>query len=302
MGKPDNGELPVAPGSQASVGTQQDVSSLLHPQVAASLNSTTSHDASSDVRRRLPSMKSPQEASSSSIDTTSGVLEDQTSRIISLLDVLRVLLTLIGVSCALSYYLTSGSSTLWGYHPWFADPAQVAQWWKGSIVLTPEQLLAFDGSDPAKPIYLAINGKIFDVSAGGHTYGPGGSYSVFAGRDATRAFVTGCFMEDRTGDLRGAETIYVPIDDPDEIITSGQRKIRAEQETRKARARVEKEVEKWQGFYQNHKKYFEVGKLKDVPQYDGPPPQLCEQALNGRPKRKNQKTHQRPEASGKPVH
>lgn len=302
MGTPDNGELPVAPGSQASVGTQQDVSSPLHPHVASSLNSTTSRDASSDVRRRQYPMKPLQEASSSSTDTTSAVLEDQTSRVISLLDVLRVLLTLIGVSCALSYYLTSGASTLWGYHPWFADPAQVTQWWKGSIILTPEELLAFDGSDTTKPIYLAINGKIFDVSAGGHTYGPGGSYSVFAGRDATRAFVTGCFLEDRTGDLRGAETIYVPIDDPDEIITSGQRKIRAEQEGRKARARVQQEVEKWESFYQNHKKYFEVGKLEDVPQYDGPPPELCEQAQKGRPKRKNQKTHQQPEASGKPVH
>ncbi|KIV97427.1 hypothetical protein PV10_01181 [Exophiala mesophila] len=302
MGKSDNSSRHVSAGSKANVDSHQDVSGPFLPHAPSSLNTTTSIDGSADIRRRQYSTKPPQHTSSPTIDTTSDGLEDQTSRVISLLDVLRVLITLIGVSCALSYYLTSGSSLLWGYHPWFANTAQVTQWWKGPITLTPEELLAFDGSDPTKPIYLAINGRIFDVSAGGHTYGPGGSYSVFAGRDATRAFVTGCFLEDRTGDLRGAEAIYIPIDDPDEIITSGERKIRAEQEARKARTKVQQEVEKWEKFYQNHKKYFEVGKLEAVPRYDGPPPELCKQAMKGRPKRKNQKTHQQPEASGKPVH
>lgn len=33
--------------------------------------------------------------------------------------------------------------------------------------LTVEELIKYDGSDPAKPIYLAIKGTIFDVSKGG---------------------------------------------------------------------------------------------------------------------------------------
>ncbi|KAF5206000.1 Membrane steroid-binding protein [Thalictrum thalictroides] len=53
--------------------------------------------------------------------------------------------------------------------------------------LTKEQLKQFDGSDSSKPIYVAIKGRIFDVSTGKSFYGPGGSYYMFAGKDASRA-------------------------------------------------------------------------------------------------------------------
>lgn len=257
----------------------------------------------SGARRRPQATKSsPDNNRSTRSDSPPDELEDQTSRIISPLDILRVIITLIGVSCAASYYLTSGASLYWNYDPWFTQPAKLAHWWQGPLQLTPQQLSVFDGSDPTKPIYLAINGKIFDVSAGRHTYGPGGSYEVFAGRDATRAFVTGCFLEDRTGDMRGAEEIYVPIDDPDEEITSAERKIRAERDRRKARDKVQAEVQKWENFYASSKKYFLVGELVGVPEYTGPPPKLCEPAQKGRPKRKNMKQNEPSEAPGKPVH
>ncbi|MBE7181334.1 MAG: cytochrome b5 domain-containing protein, partial [Terriglobus roseus] len=155
--------------------------------------------------------------------------EDDEKSGISGLDIVRIIVTLVGLSCALSYYLTSGSSLLWGYHAWFTNPSAVAQYFRGPVNLTPDELAKYDGSDETKPVYLAINGTIFDVSAGRNTYGPGGSYSVFAGRDATRAFVTGCFLEDRTPDLRGAEEIYLAIEDlEDEKLSSGERKTRAE--------------------------------------------------------------------------
>ncbi|MBA0839957.1 hypothetical protein Goarm_005641, partial [Gossypium armourianum] len=53
--------------------------------------------------------------------------------------------------------------------------------------LTPQQLIQFNGSDPSKPIYVAINGRIYDVTAGKSFYGPGGAYAMFAGKDASRA-------------------------------------------------------------------------------------------------------------------
>ncbi|EKM54802.1 uncharacterized protein PHACADRAFT_258917 [Phanerochaete carnosa HHB-10118-sp] len=52
---------------------------------------------------------------------------------------------------------------------------------------TLEQLKPYDGSDPSKPIYVAIKGTVFDVSRKRETYGKGGSYNLFAGRDASRA-------------------------------------------------------------------------------------------------------------------
>jgi predicted heme/steroid binding protein len=167
------------------------------------------------------------------------------------------------------------------------------------VNLTPSQLSTYDGSNPDLPIYLSINGTIFDVSAGRHTYGPGGSYSVFAGRDATRAFVTGCFLEDTTDDMRGAELIYVPVDDDEEVISSAERKTRAERERREARKKVQQEIQKWEDFYRNSKKYFEVGKLVGRGKHDGPPPELCESAMKSRPKRSRKKNTV--SAQGKPV-
>lgn len=256
----------------------------------------------SNARRRGPKpSSSPSKPTSSKTD---GDLEDTKSRIISPLDVLRVLLTLVFASCLLSYYLTSGKSLLFNYSPWFLNASKLTHWWSGPLLLTPAQLALYNGTDPSQPIYLAINSTIFDVTAGKHTYGPGGSYEVFAGRDATRAFVTGCFLEDRTGDLRGAERIYIPVeDDLDEDISNSARKLRAEKERREAKKKVLQEVNKWEEFYRNHKKYFEVGKLVGVDAYTGEAPTLCEPAEKGRPKRKNvnAKKNKKKDAPGKPV-
>ncbi|KAJ4834338.1 Bifunctional protein GlmU [Turnera subulata] len=52
---------------------------------------------------------------------------------------------------------------------------------------TASQLREYNGTDPSKPIYVAIKGRVFDVSTGKTFYGPGGSYEMFAGRDASRA-------------------------------------------------------------------------------------------------------------------
>ena len=57
-------------------------------------------------------------------------------------------------------------------------------------------------------VYLAIRGKVFDVSVGRNFYGPGGPYENFAGRDATRGLACGSFDEEMlTKDLEG------PLDD-----------------------------------------------------------------------------------------
>ncbi|KAJ3312980.1 hypothetical protein HDV04_002462 [Boothiomyces sp. JEL0838] len=106
---------------------------------------------------------------------------------------------------------------------------------QGEKVFTTKQLALYDGSDPNRPIYLAIKGRVYDVTAGANYYGKGGGYSFFAGKDATRAFITGCFQTHLTHDLRG--------------ITEEQMK----------------SLNSWIEIYENSDKYFYVGRVEHAP-------------------------------------
>ncbi|KAL3617876.1 Membrane-associated progesterone-binding protein 4 [Castilleja foliolosa] len=97
-------------------------------------------------------------------------------------------------------------------------------------LFTAEELALYNGSDHGLPILLGILGSVFDVSKGKSHYGPGGSYSHFSGRDASRAFVSGNFTGDGlTDNLHGLSSPEV------------------------------KSIVDWRGFY--FKTYIFVGKL-----------------------------------------
>lgn len=55
---------------------------------------------------------------------------------------------------------------------------------------TLEQLKEYDGIKSNGRILMGVLGRVFDVSNAAEFYGPGGPYSVFAGRDASRALAT----------------------------------------------------------------------------------------------------------------
>ncbi|KAK7354896.1 hypothetical protein VNO80_14138 [Phaseolus coccineus] len=53
-----------------------------------------------------------------------------------------------------------------------------------------QELALFNGSDEGLPVLLGILGSVFDVTKGKSHYGSRGGYNRFAGRDASRAFVS----------------------------------------------------------------------------------------------------------------
>ena len=72
---------------------------------------------------------------------------------------------------------------------------------------TPPDLLPNNGQN-GKPVYLAIRGRVFDVTSGRNFYGPGGPYENFAGHDASRGLACGSFDEDML-----TENLEGPLDD-----------------------------------------------------------------------------------------
>ncbi|KAI8368427.1 hypothetical protein EDC96DRAFT_574280 [Choanephora cucurbitarum] len=68
---------------------------------------------------------------------------------------------------------------------------------------TPLDLVPFDGHDQQKPILMAVNGSVYDVTRGRNFYGPEGPYANFAGRDASRGLAKNSFDEDMLVDPKG---------------------------------------------------------------------------------------------------
>lgn len=67
-----------------------------------------------------------------------------------------------------------------------ADPGS-----DGPVLFTTDRLSQYVGKEKGDKIYIAILGEVFDVTSGRKFYGPKRDYHHFAGRDASRAFITG---------------------------------------------------------------------------------------------------------------
>ncbi|KAJ4907521.1 Membrane steroid-binding protein 1 [Raphanus sativus] len=93
-------------------------------------------------------------------------------------------------------YLRARSSATVEVPP-VTQPVQVGE-------ITEEELKQYDGSDPQKPLLMAIKHQIYDVTQNRMYYGPGGPYALFAGKDASQALAKMSFEEkDLTWDISG---------------------------------------------------------------------------------------------------
>lgn len=163
------------------------------------------------------------------------------------IDLLRLLLGALCLVSFLSYWFTS--SLTWGYRGKWLDVNFLKFKAIGRYVhLDPQQLLLFDGTDSRLPIYVAVNGKVFDVSASRYLYQPKGSYHMFAGKDGARALVTGCLYkpDEITYDLRGLEEDEATWDT----------------------------LSQWQNYYESHPKYWYIGTVAHE-KLEGDPPAMC---------------------------
>ncbi|CAN6929235.1 unnamed protein product [Brassica oleracea var. botrytis] len=87
----------------------------------------------------------------------------------------------------------------------FKSPPQHSQ-----RLFSAEELALYNGTDETLPILLGILGSVYDVTKGKSHYGSGGGYNHFAGRDASRAFVSGNFTGDGlTDSLHGLSSSEV---------------------------------------------------------------------------------------------
>ena len=80
----------------------------------------------------------------------------------------------------------------------------------GIRLFTKNELAAHGPNGPLKPILLAVMGQVYDVNRAPEYYGPKGGYKFFAGRDGSRAYVTGEFDEKGlTDDLEGLSPLQI---------------------------------------------------------------------------------------------
>lgn len=186
---------------------------------------------------------------------------------IGLWGLVKFLLTTIVILMLTGKFVTG--SYLWEYDgKW----VQAKTYFLSKQQLFSERTLAqYDGSDPNKPLYIAIDGDVYDVSTNRLTYGPGGSYHIFAGKDAARAYATGCFQTHLTHDIR----------DLDEGELQG--------------------LAHWKKFFADHKTYLKVGTVKHVPiDPMSPIPEPCKSPTKSGDGNPAKEKNDRSEAKGQP--
>ncbi|KAG7661412.1 uncharacterized protein J8A68_005107 [[Candida] subhashii] len=152
----------------------------------------------------------------------------------NLIDILQILSGLLLLNAFLSWWFTS--TPTWGYEGKWINPSYLKHRFISPTLLnlSISELALYNGTDSSLPIYVAVNHRVYDVTAGTRMYGPGGPYNKLSGKDASRVYVTGCFMNpgELTYDLRGLD----------------------EKEIKEA-------LDGWVWFFENNERYWYVGEV-----------------------------------------
>ncbi|KAF9355319.1 hypothetical protein BGX26_006715 [Mortierella sp. AD094] len=192
-----------------------------------------------NVNKQPGSNSSSGTAKTQSKNSNASKLQKKSSLMLSVIQGLFIIILFFFLS---SYLITD--TWLWGYK------GKYVNWYHWF----PRELALYDGTDPSKPIYLAVKGEVFDVTAGRPYYARGGGYGFFSGRDASRAYTTGCFETHLTHDLRGLTPAQIS------------------------------DIDGWANFYRNHQKYFKVGTvILDPIDPNSPIPEDCNKPVAAKP-------------------
>ncbi|KAL4433840.1 hypothetical protein ABPG75_000281 [Micractinium tetrahymenae] len=110
-----------------------------------------------------------------------------------------LVLALIG--CVVVYVMLAAVRAVF-FPPQPPKPLEYKPRQVGDLTLT--ELSKYTGHDPTRPILLAVQGRVFDVSMGRAFYGPGAGYSLFAGKEVARALAKVAVDEEEcTNNLEG---------------------------------------------------------------------------------------------------
>ncbi|MFZ2831976.1 MAG: cytochrome b5 domain-containing protein [Minisyncoccia bacterium] len=68
----------------------------------------------------------------------------------------------------------------------YLKPAKVVPGTENLPTFTTEMLRAYDGTSTSSPVYIALDGYVYDVSEGRKFYEPGAGYHYLAGKDSSK--------------------------------------------------------------------------------------------------------------------
>jgi predicted heme/steroid binding protein len=175
---------------------------------------------------------------------------EESAENLTFFDVLRVISGLLLLNALLSYAFTQ--STMWGYSGKYVDSMYLIHRLKGSPIKEYTVNTLWNDVQNSGRLLISINKKVYDVTASYDVYNPKtitSRYGIFVGRDCTRIFINGCFhdLNQCTWNLENMKM------DQSYVNTT---------------------VLKWENFYQQHPKYWQVGYL-NVSNDDRDPPPAC---------------------------